>query len=78
MQNKRRITKSQLEFEGDPKKFRQYLKKHKYDYSVEMKRDYIKDSFKITLKAPACDQWIFNFLRANYSLNMNGKWTEKL
>ena len=78
MQDKRRTIKSTIVFSENPKKFKKYLKQYNYEYSINVKRDYLKDKHTMTLKTPACDQWVFNFLRANYSLNLSGNWAERL
>ena len=78
MQNKRRIIESTIVFSENPKKLRKFLKQYNYDWNVKLQRDYVKNNHIMTLKTPACDQWVYNFLRANYSLNLNGNWTERL
>ena len=74
MLNPSRIVTSVIAFEGNPCEFRQYLKDHKYEHSVKVERDFVKDTYTLMVRAPAKDVLVFEFLRQAYRQNIYGKW----
>ena len=53
MLNQSRNVTSVIAFEGNPVEFRQYLKDNKHKFFVKVDREYINDTYTLTIHVPA-------------------------